>query len=153
MRTQKKILIQQLDKKIKPFKGINNVIIPDNGWIRTIRETLNMTLEQLGNKLNITKQGAKKIEEREINESLSIKSLKEIGEALEMRFVYGFVPKEKSIEHLVNSKANELAKKIVLRTSHTMKLENQGNTDEQINVAITDLANDLKREMNKSLWD
>ncbi len=112
-----------------------------------------MTLEQLGQKLNITRQGAKKIEEREAAGSISIKSLKEIGQILDMEFVYGFVPKQGSVENLVNYKAEELAKKIVLRTNHNMKLENQGNSDEQISRAIDDLASEIKREMNKSLWD
>jgi predicted DNA-binding mobile mystery protein A len=153
MRTRKKLLIQQLDKKLKPFHGTEKVIIPDQGWISNIRIALNMTLEQLGNKLNITRQGVKKIEEREATGSITIKSLKEIGQILDMEFVYGFVSKKGSVENLVNYKAEELAKKIVLRTSHNMKLENQGNSDEQISRAIDDLANEIKREMNKSLWD
>ena len=102
MRTQKKLLIQQLDKKLRPFQGTEKVIIPDQGWVSNIRVTLNMTLEQLGQKLNITRQGAKKIEEREATGSISIKSLKEIGQILDMEFVYGFVPKRGSIENLVN---------------------------------------------------
>jgi transcriptional regulator with XRE-family HTH domain len=61
-----------------------------------------MTLEQLAKKLNMTKQGVKKIEEREFSESISIKSLKEIGNALDMQLVYGFVPKYNSLENLVN---------------------------------------------------
>lgn len=153
MRTRKKLLIEQLDKKLKPFKGTENVIIPDQGWISNIRITLNMTLEQLGQKLSITRQGVKKIEEREATGSISIKSLREIGQILDMQFVYGFVPKHGTIENLVNYKAEELAKKIVLRTSHNMKLENQGNSDVQVKRAIDDLANEIKREMNKSLWD
>ncbi len=153
MRTQKKLLIQQLDKKLKPFRGTEKVIIPDRGWISSIRTALNMTLEQLGQKLSITRQGVKKIEEREAAGSISIKSLREIGQALNVEFVYGFVAKHGSIEDLVNFKAEALAKKIVLRTSHNMKLENQGNSDEQINQAIADLTEEIKREMNKSLWD
>ncbi len=112
-----------------------------------------MSLEQLGKKLNMTRQGIKKIEEREFSESITIKSLKEIGSALNMQFVYGFVPKHNSLENLVNYKAEELARKIVLRTNQNMKLENQGNSDEQIKRAILDLSNELKREMTKSLWD
>jgi len=153
MRTKKKLLIEQLDRKLKPFVGTEKIIIPDQGWINSIRVTLNMTLEQLGNKLNITRQGAKKIELSESLGTVSLKSMKEIGRVLNMQFVYGFVPKDGSIENLVNYKAEELAKKIVLRTSQNMKLENQGNTDEQIKRAIADLANELKRAMNKSLWD
>ncbi|MBP7478285.1 MAG: mobile mystery protein A [Chitinophagales bacterium] len=153
MRSQKTLLIQQLDKKIKPFIGTEQVIIPDHGWISAIRSALNMTLDQLGERLNMTRQGAKKVEEREANGSISIKNMHAIGELLDMEFVYGFVPKKGSIEKLVHDKAEELAKKIVLRTSHNMKLENQGNSDEQINRAIEDLTNELKKEINRSLWD
>ncbi len=153
MRTKKKLLIEQLDRKLRPFIGTEKVIVPDQGWINTIRVTLNMTLEQLGHKLNITRQGAKSIEVSEAIGTISLKSMKEIGAILNMQFVYAFVPKEGSIENLINNKAEELAKKIVLRTSQNMKLENQGNTEEQIKRAIEDLTNELKRELNKSLWD
>ena len=34
-----------------------------------------------------------------------------------------------------------------------MKLENQGNSEEQIKKAIDDLTNELKIELSKSLWD
>lgn len=153
MRNQKKLLLEQLDRKIKPFQGTEKVIIPDKGWIYNIRVALNMTLEQLAKKLNMTKQGIKKIEEREFSESISIKSLKQIGKALDMQFVYGFVPKHDSLENLVSFKAEELARKIVLRTNQNMKLENQGNSDDQIDRAIVELTDEIKREMRKSLWD
>ncbi|MBC7606163.1 MAG: helix-turn-helix domain-containing protein, partial [Burkholderiales bacterium] len=137
----------------KPFQGTEKVIVPQQGWIYSIRTSLNMTLEQLGDKLQMTKQGIKKIEEREATESISIKSLKEIGKALDMQFVYGFVPKQGSIDEMVTTKAIAIAEKIVLRTNQNMKLENQGNSPAKINQAIMELASELKREMHKSLWD
>ena len=60
---------------------------------------MNMTLEQLGKKLNMTKQGVKRIEESEAAGTLTLKSLKEVGNALEMKFIYGFVPIDGSIDH------------------------------------------------------
>ena len=153
MRTNKKLQIEQLDRKIKTFNGTEKVIIPDNGWINSIRTSLNMTLAQLDSKLNITRQGAKKIEESESSGTISLKSLKEVAQVLNIRLVYALIPKDGSLEKLIDSKAEELAKKIVLRTSQNMKLENQGNTDQQIKRAIHDLTNELKREMDKSLWD
>ena len=44
MRTKKKLLIEQLDRKLNPFIGTEKVIVPDQGWINSIRITLNMTL-------------------------------------------------------------------------------------------------------------
>ena len=67
MRNQKKLLLEQLDRKLKPFLGTEKVIIPDQGWIYNIRVALNITLVQLAKKLNMTKQGVKKIEEREFS--------------------------------------------------------------------------------------
>ncbi|MBL7128082.1 MAG: mobile mystery protein A [Ignavibacteria bacterium] len=153
MRNQKKLILEQLDRKLEPFKGIEKVHVPATGWINNIRTALNMTLQQLGNRLNMTKQGIKKIEERESSESISIKSLKKVGKELDMYFVYGFVPIHGSVENLVDKNAHILARKIVLRTSQNMKLENQGNSEERINQAIDELASEIKREMPKYLWD
>lgn len=153
MRNQKKLLIEQLDQKLQPFKKTEMVLVPNKGWINTIRTALNMTMAQLGSKLNITRQGVKSIEESEAKGSISINSLKEVGEALDLKFVYGFVPKAGTIDNLVNIKAEKLAQKIVLRTNQNMKLEDQGIGDEKINETIKELANEIKREMRKSLWD
>tara|TARA_Y100000034_G_scaffold19233_1_gene21557 strand:+ start:3013 stop:3189 length:177 start_codon:yes stop_codon:yes gene_type:complete len=56
MRNKKKLLVEQLDKKLKIFSTIKTET-PIKGWIHTIRTSLNMTMEQLGTKLFITKQG------------------------------------------------------------------------------------------------
>ena len=129
------------------------VLVQEKGWVNTIRTALNMTMAQLGTKLNITRQGVKSIEESEAKGTISLNSLKDIAEALDLKFVYGFVPKDGTIDNLINSKAEKLARKIVLRTNQNMKLENQGIRDEKINESIIDLANEIKREMRKSLWD
>jgi len=110
-------------------------------------------MDQLGTKLKLTKGAVQKIEERESIGQITINKLKDVGEALDMQFVYGFVPKDGTIENLINSKAEKLARNIVLRTNQNMKLEDQGISDEKINDSIIDLANEIKREMRKSLWD
>ena len=153
MRNKKKLLIEQLDQKLAPFQKTDLVLVPDKGWIHTIRTALNMTMAQLGAKLKITRQGVKNIEERELKGSISINALKEVGDALELKFVYGFVPKNGTFENLISLKAEKLARKIVLRTHQNMKLEDQGIGDEKINKTIKELASEIKREMRKSLWE
>ena len=153
MRNKKQLLIEQLDRKLEPFQKTEMVLVPDKGWVNTIRTTLNMTMAQLGTKLGITKQGVKKIEESEAKGSISINSLKEVGDVLELKLVYGFVPKDGTIDNLINNKAQTLAKKIVLRTNQNMKLEDQGISEEKIKQSIVDLATEIKREMRKSLWE
>lgn len=153
MRNKKKLLIEQLDQKLANFKDAGMVLVPQKGWVNTIRTSLNMTREQLGTKLNLTKGAIQKTEEREATGQITINKLKDVGNALNMKFVYGFFPKDGTIESLVDLKAEKLARKIVLRTNQNMKLEDQGIGDEKIAKTIKELANEIKREMKKSLWD
>jgi len=153
MRNKQKLLIEQLDQKLRFFSESRNVIIPERGWINTIRTALNMTLAQLGTKLNITRQGVKNMEESEAKGTITINSLKDVALALDLKLVYALIPKNGTIDDLIQVKAEKLATKIVLRTNQNMKLENQGIGDEKIAETIKDLAYELKREMKKSLWD
>lgn len=153
MRNQKNLLVEQLDRKLLPYKGAEKVIIPEKGWINTIRLTLNMTLEQLGKRLHITKQGVKSIEDSEAAGTLTLNSLKEVGSALEMKFVYGFVPVDGSIDSLLERKSRNLAERIILRTNQTMMLENQAIDSSKLRTAIDDLAAEIRSEMKKGIWD
>jgi predicted DNA-binding mobile mystery protein A len=148
-----KLLIEQVDRKLKPFKDLETTVIPTKGWIHTVRVTLKMSLRQLGNRLNISPQSVKEIEEREANGSLTIKSLKEAGIALNMKLVYGFIPMDGSIEKMIEKRASELAFEIISRTSHTMKLEDQENTEERLKKAISNKAAELMDKLPKYLWD
>ena len=153
MRNKKQLLIEQLDQKLENFKDSTIVLVPTKGWINTIRTTLNMTRNQLGTQLEMTKGAIQKIEEREASGQITINKLRDVGQALDMKFVYGFVPNDGSIENLISIKSEKLARKIVLRTNQNMKLEDQGIGDDKINKTIKDLAKEIKRELRKSIWD
>lgn len=153
MRNKQKLLIEQLDEKLKSFEKAKAVPVPPKGWINAIRTTLNMTMEQLGKKLNITRQGLKSIEDSESKGSISLNSLKEVAKALDLKLVYGFVPNDGSIDNLISVKAQKLAEKIVLRTNQNMALENQGIRKDKIATTIKELSDEIRREMKKSLWD
>lgn len=153
MRNQRQLLIEQLDRKLKPFSVSESVIVPDKGWINTIRTTLNMTLEQLGKKLNITKQGVKRIEDSEAAGTITINSLKAVGNALEMKLVYGFTPIDGSVDSLLDRKSRILAEKIILRTNHNMMLENQAIGEYGPRKAIDDLSQEIRIELKKAIWD
>jgi len=149
---QNKLVIEQLDKKFRAFKSLP-FTIPTAGWIHAIRTALNMSLRQLGNRLSITPQSMKELEQREKDSSITLKSLKEAGKALNMQLIYGFIPLEKSLETMLEKRAHEIAKEIVLRTSHNMMLEDQENSKERIEKAIKERAEEIKNEMPGYLWD
>jgi predicted DNA-binding mobile mystery protein A len=150
---KKSLQIQQLDSKLLAYSNLHKVAIPPVGWIKAIRTALGMSMLQLGNRLSITKQSVQDIEKREQDGSITLKALKETAKALDMQLVYGFIPNDGSLEALIDRKAKELATQIVLRTSNTMKLEDQENSKQRIEKAIEERAVTIKNEMPKSLWD
>lgn len=152
-RLNKKLMVEQLDRKLAKLHPLKEVEVPSKGWINAIRTTLNMSLVQLAKRLNKTSVSVKEIEEREENKTITLKKLIEVGEVLDLQFVYGFLPKESSIEKMIDKRAQQVARDVVMRTSHTMKLEEQENSEERLQRAIKDRADILKQEMPKHLWD
>lgn len=150
---KKKLQIAQLEQKVAALKGAEKALPPSAGWINTVRVSLGMTLQQLANRLSVTKQNISVLESREVEGSITLKRLQEVADALDMRFVYGFVPKDGSVDQLIDRKAKELAIQIVARTTATMRLEDQENNPQRIKRAIQERAERIKLELPKSLWD
>lgn len=148
-----KLQIEHLEAKIKVYASVLKIGTPPTGWIKAVRLALGMSLQQLANRISITKQSVQEMEQREKEGSISLKSLRETAQALDMELVYGFVPKDGSLEALIDRKARELAVKIVSRTSNNMKLEDQENSELRLTNAIEERTNMLKYEMPKVLWD
>jgi predicted DNA-binding mobile mystery protein A len=147
------ILINQLDSKFSQFSPLTSITPPGSGWIKAIRMALNMSLRQLGKKLNTNIASTSELEKREAEGSITIKKLKEVALALDMKFFYGFVPNSGSLKAIIEKKAKELAEEIVLRTSQNMKLEEQQNSEERLKKAIEERTEEIKNELPKLLWD
>jgi len=150
---RQRLILEQTDNKILYLKKSDKMIIPSYGWVYSIRLSLGMSLRQLGNKMGMTPQSVKEIEEREKNGTISLKVLKQFGQALDLKLVYGFIPKTGSLENIIEKRAFELAKEIVTRSSVTMKLEDQENDQKRTQKAIKEKTEELKVAMPKYLWD
>ena len=147
------LLIQQTDKKLDAFKHLKEIVVPSKGWINTFRIALKMSLRQLGNRLRISAQSVKEIEEREASGTITLNSLRDAANSMDMKLVYGFVSKHDSLEEMIEKRAKELAAEIVMRTDTTMTLEDQQNSNERIKKAIAQKTAEIKFEMPKYLWD
>ena len=151
MKSQQSLIIEQLDRKLNAYKQLPE--IPQKGWIHVVRTGLKMSLRQLANRLTVTVPSVKEMEDREKNGSITIKNLKEAARALNMKLVYGLIPMEGTIDSMIERKAEELARKIVLRTANTMKLEDQLVSKRRLEKSIKELAGEIKNEMPRYLWD
>jgi predicted DNA-binding mobile mystery protein A len=149
----KKLIIEQMDRKFEKLSIVNKIDVPTDGWIHTLRTALNMSLSQLARRLKKTVPSVKEIEEREQNRNITLKKLMEVADALDLRFFYCLIPKDMTLEKLIEKRAMQVAQEIVLRTSHSMGLEEQKPSDERLQKAIRERAENIKLEMPKYLWD
>lgn len=153
MKTRKqRLLLDQIDRKLAPFKALDQVEPPSEGWIHAIRTALNMTLEQLGRRSAKSAQNVKALEKNEKQGTITVQSLFELGAAMDMHFVYGFIPKDGSLQQMVEKRAMELAKEIVNRSAQTMSLEDQATTKGDLMNAFNEKKNELMTEIPKHLW-
>jgi predicted DNA-binding mobile mystery protein A len=78
---KKSLQLQQLGRKMRTFPNEQDSAMPPSGWINAIRTALGMSLQQLGDKMSITKQSVQNIEKREKDGSVTIKSLREVAKS------------------------------------------------------------------------
>jgi Fic-DOC domain mobile mystery protein B len=122
MKSAKLLQLRQLDERMSSYKSIPTNLTPENGWIKTLRTSLDITLEQLGEQMDCSKQSVLQFEKSEASGSITLKKLKDLGEAMGLELVYGFVPKVGSLETLYERMEEELQQKISNRASQTAEL-------------------------------
>jgi predicted DNA-binding mobile mystery protein A len=151
--TKQYLIVAQIDKKLSPLQVLKNTTVPSKGWIHTLRTALQMSLRQLSAKASIVPQSLKDMESREVAGTITLNTLRDVANAMDMQLVYGFVSKHESLEQMIEKRAKEIATEIVMRTNNTMTLEDQQNSKERIEEAIAQKTNEIKSEMPKYLWD
>ncbi|MGW8314845.1 MAG: hypothetical protein ACWGNV_04535 [Bacteroidales bacterium] len=146
-------ILQQTDQEIQKLIRIGDLAPPPEGWVHGIRKSLGMSLRQLGHRMRITPQSVKEIEERESRGTVSVKVLQQFGSALGMKFVYGFIPREKSLEAMIDKRVREVADEIIYRSSlQFMPGEKESDPDRFLRAFIAK-TRELKATMPVNLWD
>jgi predicted DNA-binding mobile mystery protein A len=148
----KRLKLRQLDASLKPLQSLRSVPPPKLGWLAEVRQGLRMTTAQLGRRLGVTKQRVGALERAEAEGKLTLTSLKRAAQALGCDLVYAVVPRG-SLEEMLDRRAQAVAAAIVRRTAHSMLLEHQSPSDEEISAQIKDVAEQLKAEGSSRLWD
>ena len=151
--TKQQLIVAQIDKKLASLQVLKDIAVPSKGWIHTLRTALQMSLRQLSAKVSIAPQSLKDMESREVAGTITLNTLRDVANAMDMQLVYGFVSKHESLEQMIEKRAKELAIEIVMRTNNTMTLEDQQNSKERIEQAIAQKTAEIKYEMPKYLWD
>jgi predicted DNA-binding mobile mystery protein A len=117
--------LKQLDRSLESFRAAQAVSRPQKGWIRAIREALGISARELGGILGTSRQLPLQFEKAEAEDSITLKSLRNVAHALDCDLVYALVPRAGSMQELIENRARALARKNVLGVEHSMALEDQ----------------------------
>ncbi|VAW15161.1 hypothetical protein MNBD_BACTEROID05-80 [hydrothermal vent metagenome] len=148
----KRVVREQLDKRFTILRNFAGLAMPKQGWIKTIREALGLSSSQLGKKVGIDQSRISRLENAEKEGNLKLSSLQKIANGLNMKFVYGFVPKD-TLETMVRDQAKRIALKRFEMLDNTMRLEKQALSDEDKKKALDDMIEKILIEQSKDFWD
>lgn len=145
--------IKQLEDTVSPFRPLLDARPPHGGWVRATREALGMTGAQLARRRGKTaSQSIEDMQRSEVDKTIKLTTLEQLGQALGCRLVYALVP-EKPLEELLRDRARTKAQRKVGRVSHSMKLEEQGIGPMEESRALEMLTERFLRGDPKKLWD
>lgn len=149
--TLEKIRRGQLDASLTSLSGGVLPVRPVDGWLRSVREALGMSLEVFGRRLGMSKQSARAMEVAERDESITIKRLRRAAAALGCEVHIVLVP-VLPLEDQVAASAYAAARSEVERVQHLMVLEDQALYDDQLDAMTQDIASEMIRTSDPRIW-
>ncbi len=157
MKTNKRSHIIQrklIDKKVRPWLGLRSDRVPPTGWLKAIRGALGINTRQLAARLGVRHAAILQFERREAQGKVSLETLQKVARAMRCQFIYAVVPEAPfaSLESVMDAQAAEAARAMISRVDHTMRLEQQSLSPEGSSEQILELADQLKAEVDPSLW-
>jgi predicted DNA-binding mobile mystery protein A len=143
---------KSLDLKLESVRGIGQVYRPHKGWIKAVREAFGMTTKQLGARLGVSQPRVVALEKAEMEETVTLASLRKAAGALECSLVYVFVPRE-SFQATLEDRARAVAMQLTAQVDRTMALEDQQLDAERRARVVEALTQRLLQEKARFLWD
>jgi predicted DNA-binding mobile mystery protein A len=148
---KRKILREQLDRTMVPLRSLVESGMPDIGWIKSIRISLGMTVLDLALRVGIDQSRISRLENAEKEGNVKLSSMQKIARALDMEFVYGFVPKtsleatlyEQGVKYVINKVEN---------TPENLKVETRRSSKQERDNALKDMIQKILIEKPKRFW-
>lgn len=143
---------KNLERRLSPLRKANDLARPPRGWVKAIREARGMTTAQLAERVGLSQPRIPQLEKAEVEDSLTLKSLRQVAAGLNCTLVYALVPNE-PLDDMIRARAREIADQQLARAHHTMKLENQALGPRELEAERDRLISDLVDGDPRRLWD
>lgn len=148
----KKLMRLQVQNTLTAFTSLANQPRPPVGWVKTIRAALGMSSQALAKRLRCSQTNVIAMEKRETQGNITLETLEQVAAALQCKLVYALVP-EKSLEQILTAQAHKVAQRQIKAINHSMSLEQQGLTNQQLQQQEAALVAELLEGNLKELWE
>jgi len=149
----KQIILKQYREKLNRLVGrFDDMAIPKEGWLRTVRKAFNMSGAQLARRMGVTRASVSNAEKAELSGGVTLKKMEAMAQTMNCRFVYAIVPIE-NVEQAIKQRALKKATQRVKDTSVHMALEEQTLSAEQIQFECERIASELVEQMPTDFWE
>jgi predicted DNA-binding mobile mystery protein A len=127
---------------------------PPAGWLRAIREALGMSSGVLAERLGVTASGARKLEQAEAVDAITLGTLRRVADALDCDLQYALVPR-RPLREMRWQQALHLAQQWQQRAGRTMALEAQpvASPSAAANERLEAMAIEILHTSGTKLWD
>lgn len=149
---EQSLKIEQMDRKISLLIPLLAEQMPVDGWVHSIRTSLKMSIRQLAARLHTKPPPLKQLELREKQGAVTLKSLNDIAASLDMKFVYGFVPKEGSLIKMIEDRASIVANSIISNVAKDVKKKIVPPESERYQKLVDDVSKDLVKSIPRYFW-
>lgn len=150
-RTQRQIIQQKWERLAASF----NESVPPSGWLKAVRGSLGLSIRQLANRLNVSHGSISQLEKREPEKRVTLEALERAAQAMDCKLIYAIVPKDSglSLDDIIKRRALAAAAQILQEVSHTMRLEDQGTSEKEIQTEINRIASELIESNDPKIWN
>ena len=146
-----KLQTYQLDRNLLPWLVFRGNPRPNLGWAKAIRQSLGMTASSFAKRLGMTQAGVAKLEKAEIEDKITLASLRKLAGALDCELHYALVPRA-PLEEILQARALEIARGKLASVSHSMALENQAVDPMDSKKQLELLALEILAGPRRNLW-
>lgn len=93
--------LAELDRQFCDFAKLQRNATPRCGWTKTVRLALGMSSKALGERLGMTAQGVRKLEQAEASGTITLNTLARLAHGLDCEVHYMFVPRTSLMEQVL----------------------------------------------------
>jgi predicted DNA-binding mobile mystery protein A len=143
--------LRQLDATLARWRSAGLSSRPPSGWLKAIRKALGMPATHLAKRLGVVPSTVARLETSEVDETISLATLRRAAEVLGCELHYALVPKQ-SLSTTLDARATQLARARMGSIAHTMALEAQATSKDTVDSQTRALAENLLKGSRRELW-